>query len=363
MGATAAVTWAACGMHDRPTLGGGSQGGEGSQGGSTANGFVTDGAVICGADVHHPVTHPPLVYFVLDRSGSMEDDAGDGSTRWAHVRDAAVTIVDDLGALVRVGAAVFPAAGAGDGEECQTGAQVYSPTADSSPSGFENAIDHGTFGGTPISATLAALTDTIVAEEAPRAVILATDGAPNCNAGTSCSPSDCMVNIFGECPADVTNCCDPAEGGTWLNCVDRMASVHAVQSLSAAGADVYVVGIPGSEKFANILDQLAVVGGVPRQDADSFYYRVDDLDTLSAVFKSIAASLVSCTFDLSDPPEAPGKTNVYFDEQVVLQDPVNGWIWVDADTVELEGAACEELKTGNVSEVKIVSGCPTATPR
>lgn len=350
-------------MHDRPSVGGGAQGGEGSQGGSTANGFVTDGAVICGADVHHPVTHPPLIYFVLDRSASMEDDAGDGSTRWEHVRDAAESLVDDLGALVRVGAAVFPATSATDGNECQTGAQVYSPTASSTVSGFDNAIDHGTFGGTPISSTLVALTDTIADQEAPRAVILATDGAPNCNPDATCGASECMVNIFGECPPDVVNCCDPASGGTVLNCVDRQASVHAVQALTGAGADVYVVGIPGSEQFANILNQLAVVGGVPQENADTFYYRVDDLDSLSAVFKGIAAALVSCTFDLSDPPEAPGKTNVYFDEQVVLQDPLNGWIWVDADTIELEGDACAELKTGNVKEIKIVSGCPTATPR
>ncbi|MBK8937727.1 MAG: VWA domain-containing protein [Polyangiaceae bacterium] len=361
----AAVTWGACGSRRPSPADDGPNGGSGSgNGGSSSTGFVSDGAAICGNDVHQPVTHPPLVYFVLDRSGSMEELATPGgASRWTHVVDAAVSMVDQLGALVRTGPRCSPHPNAEEGQECIGGTEVYSPKIGASPSAFRDAIDIDPFGGTPVSATLEALLPEVLEVEGPRAVILATDGAPNCNPNISCGADQCMVNIVGQCPPDIENCCDPAVGGIALNCVDRVATVLAVQALANAGVDVYVVGIPGSEQFSAVLDQLAVVGGVPQEGADDYYYRVDDVDTLADVFRQIGASLVSCTYDLADPPDAPGKTNVYFDASVVLQDADNGWVWVDEDTIQLVGAACDQLKTGNVSEVQIVSGCPTETPR
>lgn len=358
----ATVTWGACKSREHLPQG---TGGEGSgAGGSSSNGFVSDGAAICGNDVHQPVTHPPLIFFVLDRSGSMSEAATPGGdSRWSYVVDAAVSMVDQLGSLVRTGAAVFPHPLAEEGQECLGGGLVFDPKVGAGPTSFRNAIDIDPFGGTPTAATLEAILSTVLAEDGPRAVILATDGAPNCNPDASCDADECMVNVLGQCPADIENCCDPAVGGIRENCIDRVASVLAVQALANAGVDVYVVGIPGTEQFAAILNQLAVVGGAPREGEDEYYYRVDDVDTLSDVFREIGAALVSCSFDLSDPPDAPGKTNVYFDAQVVLQDAENGWVWVDEDTIQLVGAACDELKTGSVAEVQIVSGCPTETPK
>jgi hypothetical protein len=360
---TLALMWGAC-SRERPNVDGNDGGSEGTGNGpSSTTGFVTDGAAICGADVHTPIGQYPLIYFVIDRSGSMAElDEGSGETRYERVRDAAVDMVQTLGALVRVGAALFPDPDAGTGDECDFGQEVYEPNVGAG-SGFVNAIDQGTFGGTPTARTLLELAPALEAEESPKVVILATDGAPNCNPDASCDADECMVNIFGDCPAGTENCCDPDEGGTVLNCVDRPATVLAVQAIANAGTDVYIVGIPGTEQFSAVLDQMAIVGGVPQEGEETYYYRVDDLDALAGVFKDIASALVSCTYDLADPPEAPGKTNVYFDEVVVLQDPDDGWVWVDSDTIELVGAACEELKSGSVSLVQIVSGCPTETPR
>ena len=46
-------------------------------------------------------------------------------------------------------------------------------------------------------------------------------------------------------------------------------------------------------------------------------------------------------------------------------DPVSGWSWGDEgfDTIVLHGLACAELKGGGVSEVHVVTGCPTDIPR
>ena len=60
-----------------------------------------------------------------------------------------------------------------------------------------------------------------------------------------------------------------------------------------------------------------------------------------------------------NPPPMPGDTNVYLDSSVLPYGAADGWTWKDPTTVELHGAACDELKTGQVKQVQIVSGCPT----
>jgi hypothetical protein len=349
-----AVLWGAC-SRDR----GGSGGGEtSSERASSAAQFMSDGANICGNEFHDAQTKHPLLYFVLDRSGSMAAPDG-GVSRYERMRQGVLDFTDALGAQIRAGAALFPAPGSGPGTECAAGAEVYAPTVDPGPN-FAEAIDVFPNGGTPTAATLQALRPRMLAEASPKVVLLATDGGPNCNAQASCSAAECILNLEGECPTSVGNCCAPPDGLV-ENCLDRAATLAAITALKDEGSNVYVIGIPGSEIFGTVLNQMALAGGVA-QDGATYYYRVDDLSLLSEVFKDIARDLISCTFDLTDPPEEMGLTNVYLNGQVVPLDPENGWIWVDGDTVELVGAACDALKSGSVQEVQIVSGCPTETP-
>jgi hypothetical protein len=129
--------WGACGPPDH---------GVDDDGGSaptsakstSGNGFQTDGASICGAEVHQAQGKYPLIYFVIDRSGSMaEIDPGSGATRLARVQEAARDMVDGLGSLVRVGAAVYPQVNTSD--ECQAGEQVFAPR--SAGAAFADAIN------------------------------------------------------------------------------------------------------------------------------------------------------------------------------------------------------------------------------
>jgi hypothetical protein len=145
-------------------------------------------------------------------------------------------------------------------------------------------------------------------------------------------------------------------------CLDRGPTVDAVAALWAAGIATYVIGIAGSETYADVLDAMAEAGGAPRPSAPA-YYKVDDLGDLGAVLGSIASKVVSCDFDLEDPPPAEGQTNVYLDQTVVPYDALDGWVWVSPTVVELRGAACDELKNGGVKQVQIVSGCPTEQPK
>ena len=349
-----AVLYGACNRDQQGTGGGDAD----ATVATTTTGFSSDGANICGNEYHDALSKYPLIYFVLDRSGSMSDLEG-GATRYEKVRLATLELVDSLGALVRVGLTLYPSVDAGVGSECLAGEEVYSPKVNPGSS-FEKALDVSPHGGTPTAATLQGVRPHLQGQPDPKVVILATDGGPNCNSAISCGPESCIVNIAGQCP--IANCCAPPEGVV-ENCLDYSATLEAIDGLVAEGTKVYVVGIPGSELFGMVLNAMALHGGAPLTNAPQYYYKVDDLDGLADVFKGIARELVTCSFDLTDPPTEQGLTNVYFDGEVVFLDPENGWTWVDGDTIELVGAACESLKDGQVKQVQIVSGCPTETPK
>ncbi len=148
--------------------------------------------------------------------------------------------------------------------------------------------------------------------------MLATDGGPNCNANASCTTAECTENIEGCDPGDTccaqnVNCCAPGGPAGPLNCIDHLATVTAVSKMAAAGVKVYVIGIPGSQSYANVLTQMALAGGAPMGSAP-FYYDVQDLSTLEPILQTIAGAAVSCDITLANPPAMQGDTNVYFGE-------------------------------------------------
>lgn len=326
-----------------------------------------DAGGLCGNDIHAITTNPPNVYFVLDASGSMQSvDRPGGSTRYEQVRSATVAMVEQLGALINVGAAIFPI-GASMNEACPVGGEVFPMTPGDGDGdtaiAFASAINVFPNGNTPTAATLAAIKPTVTALAGNTIVVLATDGAPNCNASLVCTSAECIPNIEGcdpqiPCCGPGGNCCAPNGSAGPQFCVDQAASVAAVKDLEEAGVKVHVIGIPGTAAYKNLLNQMALAGGAG-QASPPFFYEVDDLDALGAVLATIAAGVISCDFELDAPPEVPNYTNVYLDQMLVKQDPDDGWIWKTPTTVELRGAACFKLKSGQVKQVQVVSGCPT----
>ncbi len=62
------------------------------------------------------VSDPPALYFVLDRSGSMNDAFGaNGTSKYDTARAALRDVLLAIGHRVRYGAAVFPAIASSDG--------------------------------------------------------------------------------------------------------------------------------------------------------------------------------------------------------------------------------------------------------
>ncbi len=366
---------AACSSEARAPRPPGGGGAAGPSGGSSGSGFNPGSGgdcadSVCGSEVHEVQYDAPNVYFVIDRSGSMAAPAMGGDNRYQVVREAAVGLVGSLGALINVGAALFPYGDLGT-DACAAGSEVFAVTAGvPTPSGKDSkvmkklraALDEVPVGGTPISATLAAVRPQLAALPGRTIVMLLTDGGPNCNAGASCTVAECLPNIEGTCP-DNDNCCEPGyPGGGPVLCLDGEATLAAVQGLKDDGIDVYVIGIVGSELYGGLLDDMAEVAGTAQSTGPTKYHQVTDIDKLEEVLAAIAAEAIDCDFVLDQPPSNKALTNVYLDCDPLPLDGVNGWSWLGDDTVGLHGSACERLKQGQVSSVQVVTGCPTETP-
>ncbi|HVY48477.1 MAG TPA: vWA domain-containing protein, partial [Minicystis sp.] len=137
-----------------------------------------------------------------------------------------------------------------------------------------------------------------------------------------------------------------------------------IQALAAEGIDTFVVGF-GDAVDAAELDLWANAGGVPATGGQHAYYDASDQASLDAVLQTIATKTLSCTFELGSAPPDPSKVYVFFDGTEVPRDPghMDGWDYDGAsDTVTLYGAACQELKDGDVVKTEIVYGCDQPPP-
>jgi len=321
----------------------------------------------CGTETHAFTFDAPNLYFVFDASGSMLEDApGKSSSRYSVVRETAIDLVESLGPLINVGATLYPAPGMG----CDPGNEVMPVTPGDSfevASGptlaaFKDATSYKPKGGTPTAATLEVLLPKLAVLKGKTVVLLLTDGGPNCNPDLLCGPEECMPVIEGDCAASA-GCCDPAfMGGGPRLCVDRVRTVQAIEAIHALGVDVYVIGVADLAAYQDVLDDMAIAGGVP-DSGSTKYTEVKDLDELGSVFASIAAQAIPCDVTLKDPPADKGFTNVYFGCAAVPFDASNGWTWSGDATVTLHGDACKKLKSGKVEAVKVVTGCPTEVPK
>jgi hypothetical protein len=130
-----------------------------------------------------------------------------------------------------------------------------------------------------------------------------------------------------------------------------------------AGIKTYVIGLPGTEAYVGVMNAMATAGGTAREqtvETDPLYYRVEDAAALAKALKSIVASLsISCTVELDEAPPDWSQVNVYFDNGLVLMNENDGWQQVGPNTLELVGEHCELLKSGDVFQLQVVSGCPT----
>ena len=304
------------------------------------------GSLTLEPDVEIIIT-PGNVLIVFDQSGSMgEDWAGTGGSKLQAATNALEQAFTPLQDLLTAGAIFFPTFACVPALPPPQGGAV-TPIDGAGNITFRPGSDFlqawtAKWGVAPASAGIGtplqeafdradvALQDATLTGNT--AVVLFTDGAPNCfpDPALTMTPTDLEVN----------------RASAWL----------------ANGIQTYVVGLPGAGGVA-VLDQIAGAGGTMT------YIEPNNPAELEARLRMIAEQTVSRGFDsclitLTPPADAPDKLHIVVDEAGLKQDVPRdlgngaGWeITAAGDQIELMGALCDDAKDGRFDNITFEYGC------
>ncbi|MFZ9886966.1 MAG: vWA domain-containing protein, partial [Myxococcota bacterium] len=277
-------------------------------------------------------TIPPRILLVVDKSGSMGEEAvGYPGSKWASAVSSLSAVVTSLSGDVDFGLMLYPD-GDADSRVCRAGAREVYVSANNAGAIVSELEATTPGGGTPTAKTLEQAQEQLSllpASGGSRVVVLATDGGPNCNTGLN--PGTCR-------------CVQPGQCSDARNCLDDVEAKAAASSLNAAGFSVFVIGIPGSENFTDVLNGLAEAGGTALPGATR-YYQANNANGLASALENIASRVATCRFDLARAVPPNADITVTAGGAPVVADPTrtNGWALVDSDTIEFFGAACNNL--------------------
>lgn len=387
--------------HDGATAGKGGSGGTlgfdagtgeapGSQGGANEGGAPNDDGVSappecegleelkgCGESSVEAEFRTTNILLVIDKSGSMTDKpTGFEVNKWEALNKALSEALPDVADEMNFGLVLYPYSEEEEIPELCTGdICCVAPTAStinvpieqgtkSVPKILRALRDTSPGGGTPTASALRAAYDYFTKGlgrtlKGDRYVLLATDGGPNCNALNTCDGDTCTPNLDGQC--DIANCCD----GQGAYCLDDRSVVEQIEALKDAGISTFVIGIPGTEQYADYLNEFAVAGGVPNQGGDTDYYAVsakDGVQALTQTFKDITTHLVrECEIPLESEAPDRNKVNVAVNCELVPHDDGDGWEISedDAKLLIIKGDTCDKIQEEGVRRIDVFFGCNT----
>lgn len=275
------------------------------------------------------------VHILLDASESMRE-----YDRWYQAKEAVRSVTGTLESVLQFGLRVFPK---GTVQPiCDSGALLVAPELNTA-SRISNALSaHGNaLGGTPTTQVLMnARSDlSALSSEFAKAVLLVTDGQPNCNP----SAPPCGCNILGQCTET-------------YRCDDTSNAVNAVADLRRSGIKTYVVGIQPTSTMASTLDRMAAEGGTGLNQ----HITVNDPTRLVNALSDVTRKLVSCDFTLESAPTDLAYVRVQLDGQDIPHTDKapagQGWT-LDGKTIRLLGSACDTFGDGTDHKVSVTLEC------
>jgi hypothetical protein len=308
------------------------------------------------------------ILLVIDRSGSMAEGG-----KWTFTQEAmrALLVGDSpLATSVDVGLMLYPL---GD-EACGTGA-LLEPISSSSRQAIMAALDdpaNAPNGGTPTAATMniargvveQALTGASATR--PLAVVLATDGAPNCSVcqPTAANGDSCFAR---------TDTCRCSKNGTLngvfegdgdcalVNCLDDGNTYAAIRSISALGIPTYVIGTgAGLDGFDDVMNLMAEAGNSARTDnGATLFYDVRQREELDDALDEITSRILSCSVNIpgDGPIDGAGVViAVSVGGQEIPRDVshTDGWDFAanGTRTIDIHGPACDRVNGANTISVQ-----------
>ncbi len=288
---------------------------------------------------------PPNVLIIFDRSCSMRrrlDDTDlfgtgpdDPSTRWAVARDGVLGLIGRYPSRVFWGLMVFP----DPRETCGDPVDTEVPPGPGTASGIDAVLrsaDIQPFGLCGLDNT----DMTTQPRQTPTADALTSAAALPALMDTT-RPSFAIIVTDGGVSCGVTN--------------DELTALAA--SLLAQGIPTGVIGFTTGAEEAS-LEAIASAGGLARAGGPPDYYVADDAASLDSVLDEIARRVVSCVIPLSSAPPDPSALVVTTNDGTLASDPTDGWSYdADANTLTLNGAACDRLRSGETTRLSITFGC------
>jgi hypothetical protein len=285
----------------------------------------SNGRCGCGGQHYGATSVPPNVLIVLDRSDSMNQMIT-GGTKWTVALSAISNLLTMYDGQIRFGLMLFP----GTNQDCSAGMScgpgtVFVNPAPSNRSAVNTFLmgAHTCMFGTPTAEALTTLEAYTGLQDAMRAnyILLITDGQSTC--------------------------------------MDPVPVVTALR-MHTPSIRTFAIGF-GSQVDPTQLANIATAGGTARS-ATPVYYQADDPTSLASAFSTIAGSVLSCTYTLSQIPPDPSMLYVFFGTTAVPRDSAhaNGWDY-NSTTHQLDfyGAACNTLHGGGVGNLVISYGCPS----
>ncbi len=319
-----------------------------------------DDGLSCGGETFELRAEAPHVVLLLDKSNSMVSNTWDHDasgatspiTRWNSLYHVAEALAVGQQDALELGVVLFPSATLTSNDsatactvDAEPGALVGNFDADSVASTLPGPNDTDLYGGTPTSRGMEVALEHLaqIDDGRPQAIVLVTDGAANCMAGTD------GQDVFTRYDDDL----EPL-----------------VRDAFMQGVPTYVVGVDiidalGQYPQANPyerLDAIAEAGGVPQAGEESFYNAANEGELLDALDEITAQ--VGCTFELELSAEHEEQISMSIGGDSVArvdecQPGEAGWRYVEPsapyETIELCAATCSGA--GDLFEVEIERAC------